>query len=131
MSGFSTPCSSRFMLPMRSMVLSKSKPWNMPWWKCSRSLTSRKISGWCTRRYSPTATRKPQVPETGSQTTSVGWGAGHLNHEPDDVARGAELAILSGAGDLAEHVFIDVALGVAVLHRHVLNQVHYSGQQRR
>ena len=29
MSGFSTPCSSMFMLPMRSMVLSKSKPWNM------------------------------------------------------------------------------------------------------
>ena len=29
MSGFSTPCSSMFMLPMRSMVLSKSKPWNI------------------------------------------------------------------------------------------------------
>ena len=27
--GLSTPCSSMFMLPMRSMVLSKSKPWNM------------------------------------------------------------------------------------------------------
>ena len=29
MSGFSTPWSSMFMLPMRSMVLSKSKPLNI------------------------------------------------------------------------------------------------------
>ena len=46
------------------------------------------------------------------------------------MARGAELAVLPGAGDLAEHVFVDVALGVAVLHRHVLDQVHHPGQQR-
>ena len=51
--------------------------------------------------------------------TSVGLGRGHLHHEPDDVARGAELAVLPGAGDLAEHVLVEVALGVAVLHRHV------------
>ena len=41
MSGFSTPCKSMFMLPMRSMVLSKSKPWKAWWWKCSRSAASR------------------------------------------------------------------------------------------
>ena len=64
-----------FMLPMRSMVLSKSKPWNMPWWKCSRSFASRSMFGWRSRRYSPAATRKPAVPQAGSQMTSVGCGA--------------------------------------------------------
>jgi hypothetical protein len=58
-------------------------------------------------------------------------GRGHLHHELNDVARGAELAILFGAGNLAEHVFVDIALGVAVLRRHVPEQVHHPGQQRR
>ena len=31
----SMPCSSMFMLAIRSIVLSKSKPWNMLLWKCS------------------------------------------------------------------------------------------------
>jgi hypothetical protein len=44
---------------------------------------------------------------------------GQFDHQPDDVARRAELAVLPGAGDLAEHVLVEVALGVAVLHRHV------------
>ena len=56
---------------------------------------------------------------------------GHLDHQPDDVARRAELAVLPGAGDLAEHVLVEVALGVAVLHRHVVEQVDDLGQQRR
>ena len=34
-------------------------------------------------------------------------------------------------GDLAEHVLVEVALGVAVLHRDVVEQVHDLGQQRR
>jgi hypothetical protein len=58
------------------------------------------------------------VPQAGSQMTSVGVRRGQLDHQPDDVARRAELAVLPGAGDLAEHVFVEVALGVAVLHRH-------------
>ena len=58
-------------------------------------------------------------------------GRGHLDHEADDVARGAELAVLAGGGDLAEHVFVEVALGVAVLHRHLVEQVHHLGQERR
>ena len=33
-------------------------------------------------------------------------------------------------GDLAEHVFVEVALGVAVLHRHVVDHVHDLGEQR-
>ncbi len=35
-------------------------------------LLSLKISGWLVRRYSPTATGKPQVPPAGSHITSVG-----------------------------------------------------------
>ena len=61
---------------------------------------------------------------------SVGWGRGELHHQPDDVARRAELPVLSGGGDLAEHVFVDVALGVAFLHGHGVEQVHHLGQQR-
>jgi hypothetical protein len=44
------------------------------------------------------------------------------------MARGAELAVLAGAGDLAEHVFVEVALGVAVFHRHLLDHVHDFGE---
>ena len=44
-----------------------------------------------------------------------GLGRGELHHEPDDVARRAELPVLSGGGDHAEHVLVDVALGVAFL----------------
>ena len=62
------------MLPMRNMVLSKSKPWNMPWWKCLRSLLSCKRLGWRSRRNSPAATKKPAVPQAGSQIKSVGCG---------------------------------------------------------
>jgi hypothetical protein len=48
---FSTPCSSMFMLPILSSVLSKSNPWNIERWKCSRMPSSRGI-----------ATMKPAVP---------------------------------------------------------------------
>ena len=47
------------------------------------------------------------------------------------MARRAELPVLSGGGDLAEHVLVDVALGVAFLHRYLVEQVHHLGQQRR
>ena len=46
----------------------------------------------------------------------AGLRGGHLDHELDDVARGAELSILPSGGDLAEHVFVEVALGVLVCH---------------
>jgi hypothetical protein len=61
----------------------------------------------------------------------LGVGCCQFHHQPDDVARGAELAVLPGAGDLAEHVFVQVALGVAVFHRHMVEHVHHLGQQRR
>ncbi len=54
----------------------------------------------------------------------VGRGRRHLDHQADDVARGAELAVLSGGRDLAEHVLVQVALRVPVLHGHVVDHVH-------
>src|SRR5574337_625567 len=72
MSGLSTPWSSMFILPMRNIVLSKSKPWNIRWWKCSRCFASCSKFGCRSRKYSPAATRKPAVPQAGSQMTSAG-----------------------------------------------------------
>jgi len=60
-----------------------------------------------------------------------GLGRGHLHHQPDNVPRRAELPVLPGGGDLAEHVLVDIALGVAVFHRHLVKQVHHLGQKRR
>ena len=56
---------------------------------------------------------------------------GHLHHEVDNVARCAELPVCPGAGDLREHVFVEVALGVAVLHRDLGQEVDHLGEQRR
>ena len=52
-------------------------------------------------------------------------GRDHLHHELDDVARRPELAVLSCGRDLGEHVFIEVALGVAILHRDLGDEIHY------
>ncbi len=54
---------------------------------------------------------------------------GELHHELDDVARGAELAVLAGGGDLAQHVLVDVALGVAVVHLKLVDEVDGLGEQ--
>ncbi len=48
----------------------------------------------------------------------------HLDHETDNVPRRAELAVLPRRGDLAEHVFVKVALGVPIFHRDVVDHVH-------
>ncbi len=55
---------------------------------------------------------------------------GHLDHQADDVAGRAELSVLSGAGDLAQHVLVEIALGVAILHGHVVEQIDHLGQER-
>ena len=55
----------------------------------------------------------------------------HLDHQRDDVARGAELAVLAGGRDLRQHVFVEVALGVAILHRDFGEEIDHLGQQRR
>ena len=53
----------------------------------------------------------------------------HLDHQRDDVAWRAELAVLSGGRDLRQHIFVEVALCVAVLHRDVGQQVDDLGEQ--
>jgi len=60
-----------------------------------------------------------------------GLGLHQLHHELDDVARRAELAVLPGSGYLAKHVFVEVALGVPILHGHLVDHVHHLGQQGR
>ena len=37
-----------------------------------------------------------------------------IHHQPDDVPRRAELAVDAGRGELAEQVFVEVALGVTL-----------------
>src|SRR5208337_720737 len=62
----------------------------------------------------------------------VRWrGLGQLDHQRDDVARGAKLTILAGSGDLAEHVFVDIALGVAIVHPDLVELLDGLGEQRR
>jgi hypothetical protein len=86
--------------------------------------------GWRTRRYSPAATRKRST--ACRIADEIGrLRCGQLHHQPDDVPRRAELPVLPGARDLAEHVLVEVPLGVAVLHRHVVEQVHHLGRQCR
>ena len=36
----------------------------------------------------------------------------HLDHQPDAVPRRSKLAVLTGAGNLAQHVFVEIALGL-------------------
>lgn len=45
------------------------------------------------------------------------------------MTRGAELAVLPGGGDLPQHVFVKVALGVAIFHRHLSHEIDHLGQQ--
>jgi hypothetical protein len=60
----------------------------------------------------------------------VGLWLRHLDHEADDVAGRAELAVLTRRGDLAEHVLVEVALGVAVLHRNLIHHVYNFCEKR-
>jgi hypothetical protein len=56
---------------------------------------------------------------------------GHVHHQLDDVPRRAELAVLPGAGDLAEHVLVQVALGIGVRHVDAVELVHHVRQHAR
>jgi hypothetical protein len=58
----------------------------------------------------------------------LGRGCGHVHHQADDVARAAELAVLPGAGDFPQHVFVEVALGVAVGHVDGVELIHDIGE---
>ena len=91
---------------------------------------SSSASAWFAWMYSPEAIRKPHVPAAGSQITSPGVGAVISTIKLDDVARRAELAVLAGRRDLGEEVLVDVALGVAVLHRDLVDEVDRLGEER-
>jgi hypothetical protein len=57
-------------------------------------------------------------------TDDIGWRrCRHLYHELDDVARRTELAVLPSRCDLRKHVLVDVALGVSIDHRHLVETV--------
>ena len=53
---------------------------------------------------------------------------GHVDHQLDDMTRGAELPVLPGGRDLAEHVLVEVALGVAVGHVDAVELIHHVRQ---
>ena len=58
----------------------------------------------------------------------LGRRGGHVHHQTDDVTRRAELTVLSGGGNLSEHVLVEVALGVAVGHVDAVELVDDVGQ---
>lgn len=72
-----------------------------------------------------------KAPQSGSQMMSFGVGAVIFLHQRDDVEGRAELSVLAGAGDLAQHGFIKIALGVAILHRQFVEVDHLHQQRRR
>ena len=87
-----------------------------------------RASGWCCAQI--LARRPPGSPpcrRPGRRPCPSAW-RGQLDHQLDDVARRAELAVLPGGGDLAEHVLVDVALGVAVLHLQAVDHVDDLGR---
>ena len=58
----------------------------------------------------------------------LGDGSGHVRHEADDVPGGAELAVLPRRGNFAQHVLVEVALGVPVVHVDGVELVHHACQ---
>ena len=131
MSGLSTPCSVMFIEPMRSMVPSKSKPWNIPSWKWSRRLVVVEQLRMVVAQIFAGRDQEAAGAAGGIADDVLRRRRHHLHHQRDDVARRAELAVLAGSRDLAEHVFVEVALGVAILHRDLGQQVDHLGEQRR
>ena len=70
------------------------------------------------------------MPQAGSADRLGRLGVEHLDHQPDDVARGAELAVDAGGGELAEQVLVEVALDVALGERQVVDHVDRRDQKR-
>ena len=61
----------------------------------------------------------------------VGLGLEQLDHEADDVPRGAKLAVDARRRELAEQVLVEVALGVALVERQGVDHVHRRDQEAR
>jgi hypothetical protein len=74
------------------------------------------------------ATRKPAVPHGRIADDIVLFGL-TMSPSSDDVPGGAELSVITGRGNLAEHVFVEVALGVAVLHLYLVHHLHHLVEQ--
>ncbi|MNR06658.1 hypothetical protein D3C85_1227390 [compost metagenome] len=65
----------------------------------------------------------------GGVADHVCWLRGdQLDHGVDDVARSAELAIDAGGGELAQQVFVYIALHIALGQRQVVDHLHGRGQ---
>jgi len=60
----------------------------------------------------------------------VGLGVHHVHHQLDDMARGAELAVDAGGGELGEQVLVEVSLGVAFGERQLVDHVDRGDQER-
>ncbi len=119
------------MAAIRSMVTSKSKPWNIPLWMWSRfgssmspgcvdlhpSISSGDSTCFgevyfsCRYHHARRGSRRCRMP--GRRPSSVGCRLDHVHHQPDDVPRRAELPVDAGGGELAEQILVEVALGVA------------------
>ena len=79
--------------------------------------------------------------ETGSTASrvadgKVGLGLHQLHHHFDDMARGTELAVETGLGNLGQKVFVHIAADIAVLHLfhlviNLIQTVHHFAQQQR
>ena len=55
-------------------------------------------------------------------------GLHHVHHHTYDMARGAELTVVARGCHLAQHVFVDIAHGVAVVHVQGIYAFHYLHQ---
>lgn len=83
----------------------------------------------------------PQVLTDGDQETAGASGRiaddvrrlwlRQLDHQRNNVPRRAELPVLPGSRDLAEHVLVDITLGVAIVHPHIVELLHRLSEQRR
>ncbi len=63
-------------------------------------------------------------------TGPAGVGSGRSwQHHFDDMARGAELAVLPGGGDFAKYVLVQVTLGVAVFHGDAIDHIDAFSEQ--
>ena len=85
-------------------------------------------SPWCSTRCS-----EARDEEAGGAASRIAddvfWcRCGHVHHQLDDVARSAELAILSGGSNLTEHVLVEVALRVAVGHVDAVELIDHVSQ---
>src|SRR5207249_2923234 len=125
-SGFSTPCISMFMLPIRSIVLSNMEKTMMkvlPELRVTERFRMPLAQIFPNRNQKPTCTARWIA-------DNIRWLRGnHLHHEANNVTWSSELPVLPRGGNLAKHVFVEIAFCVPVFHGHVIDQVDNFGEQ--